>query len=779
MRAVAEAAASAAALTIKAMLNLLRALSPLVCLARRFWWLAWAASIAVHPALAQISQAPMVAPAISSVRAATPSAPAARPKVGLVLGGGGARGAAHLGVLQVLEELRIPVDCVAGTSMGALVAGAWASGLSPAQMQADLAKADWADMFQDNPEFSELNYRTKRLSQRFLAGSEAGIQAGGAVAPPGVVSGQKIKLFFNHLVRADTGEPEIENLPLPLSIIATDIGNGQRVVFRDGSLTLAMRASMSVPGLMAPLEYRGRKLVDGGLVDNVPIREVRERCGAQVVIAVNVGSPPLKPEEVTGLLSITAQMIALLTEQNVSTALALLGPGDIYIKPDLGTVSAADFDRYVEAAQRGRAAALAAAPRLQALSVSESEYSAWRLKVAVRERSAPRVDEVQVAGLLRADESLVLRHLEQRVGQPLDTQQLTRDLMRVYGDGYYERVDYTVWRNEGRNVLRVLPVEKSWGPDYLRLGVQLDTSLAAGSSYLLRAAYHRTWLNRLGGELMLTGEMGSAAGISADLYQPLVQDQRWFVQTVAEHRSDRNDYFFGETRVAQYSTVRSRLDLLVGHNFKLLGQLRGGWRETKVFNRLETGIDVFAQVPQRRDGGWWLGLDLDRLDRLYFARSGWALQASLYSSRDSGYDRLALDARYAQTVGSYVWAGRVSWVGSTRGELPLLDAGKLGGFLNLTGFANGQLVGDGVGYAHVRTERIIGRAPLGLRGDMRLGLALEVGKVSQPYALQRRNGWLGSAAVYLGGETPLGPMYVGLGQGTGRTVNAYLFIGTP
>ena len=178
----------------------------------------------------------------------------ARPKVGLVLGGGGARRAAHIGVLEVLESLRIPVDCVADTSMGALVAGAWASGLSPAQLRQEMAKADWDDLFQDNANFADLNFRGKRLSQRFLPGSETGIKDNGAVSPPGVVLGQKIKLFFNHLVRADTGEPQIDRLPLPLSIIATDIGSGDRVVYRDGSLTQAMRASMSVPGLMAPLE---------------------------------------------------------------------------------------------------------------------------------------------------------------------------------------------------------------------------------------------------------------------------------------------------------------------------------------------------------------------------------------------------------------------------------------------------------------------------------------------------------------------------------------------
>jgi NTE family protein len=172
----------------------------------------------------------------------------ARPRIGLVLGGGGARGAAHIGVLEVLQKLHVPIDCVAGTSMGALVAGAWAAGMSPATMREQLARADWGDMFVDNPEYAEMSYRNKLVSRRYLPGSESGVSRNGVAYQAGVVSGQKIKLFFNQLVRANQGERDIEDLPLPLSIIATDIGTGERVVFRDGPLTTAMRASMSVPG---------------------------------------------------------------------------------------------------------------------------------------------------------------------------------------------------------------------------------------------------------------------------------------------------------------------------------------------------------------------------------------------------------------------------------------------------------------------------------------------------------------------------------------------------
>ncbi len=743
----------------------------------------WVAVIGLALCLVAAQAQVAAQPAVEQAAPPAVAAPPARPRIGLVLGGGGARGAAHIGVLEVLESLRVPVDCVAGTSMGALVAGAWAAGLSPAEMRKELAQADWHDMFLDNPGYDELNFRNKRLQQRFLPGSETGITPGGAVTPPGVVAGQKIKLFFNHLVRADAGERELQQLPLPVSIIATDIGTGERVVLRDGSLTQAMRASMSVPGLLAPLDYRGHKLVDGGLVDNVPIREVRERCGADIVIAVNVGSPPLPPAQVTGLLGITAQMVVLLTEQNVTASLATLRPGDIYLKPELGDLTASDFERHAEAADRGRAAAQAVVDRLAPLGVNELHYAAWQRRMSVRERDLPRIDEVEIAGLSRVNPEVLRRYVEQQGGAPLDTAALNRDLLRAYGDGHYEQVDYTVLTRQDKKVLRLLPVEKSWGPDYLRLALRLESNLSQGSTYQLRLGYQKTWLNRLGGELLLVGQIGSSTGASAEWYQPLDSAQRSFVAAAVEYRRERNDYWFVDQRIAEYRSIRSRLDLAAGVNFRLLGQIRAGWRETQVRNRLDTGLDIYQALagaaPERANGGWLLALDLEQADRLYFPSRGWSLQASYYDSPRRDYSRAALEARGALPWERWVLSGRLSWTGSPRGQLPLTDAARLGGLLNLTGFASGQLIGDDVAYGHVRAERVIGRAPLGLRGEMRLGLALEAGKVAMPYAQQRSDGWLNSVTVYLAGETPVGPVFLGIGRGSGGSVNAYLVVGAP
>jgi NTE family protein len=356
---------------------------------------------------------------------------------------------------------------------------------------------------------------------------------------------------------------------------------------------------------------------------------------------------------------------------------------------------------------------------------------------------------------------------------------LSRELMNIYGDGYYERVDYTVRSIDGHQRLTVLPIEKSWGPDYLRLGLQVEANLSQGASFQLRAGYHRTWLNRLGGELLLTGELGNRAGLGVELYQPLSAAHRWFVDAAAASERERVDYFALDNRIALYRTQRDRIDLTAGINLRQLGQIRAGWRHARVRNELDTGVDIFSLFPDADHDGWLLGLEMDQLDRLYFARTGWAAKANWLAAPRGDYARLQVELRGVAPLGEWVFGARSSWTGATRGQLPLSEAGRLGGFLALTAYSNGQFIGDDVAYAHVRAERIIGRLPLGLRGDMRLGAALEAGRVGTPYTLQQRQGVMPSLAIYLGGETPLGPAFVGIGRGLGGATNAYLFVGTP
>ena len=707
----------------------------------------------------------------------------ARPRVGLVLGGGGARGAAHIGVLEVLERLRVPVDCVAGTSMGGLVAGAYAAGLSPTVMREELAKADWDDLFHDDPSFSQQNFRKKVLDKRFLPASETGVGPDGLKYQTGVVTGQKIKLFFNELVGDYLGEREIDRLPLPLSIIATDIVQGQRVVFRSGSLTTAMRASMSVPGLMSPVEINGEKLVDGGLVDNVPIGEARSRCQADVVIAVNVGSPLLKAEDISGLLSISVQMVNILTEQNVTRSLATLKATDIYIKPELEGISAGDFKRTSETADRGVKAAESVADRLRLLAVSEAAYTAWAESIQVARREAPKIHEIQIAGLRLVNPAMVEQHIQVKPGDPVNPSVINPDLLRVYGDGYYQNVDYAMLDTlRDRNILRVMPLEKSWGPDYIRYGINLDSNFKSDSSYSLRLGYQKTWLNSLGAELLAIGEIGSTNGVSVDYYQPVDARQRYFLETNLKYVSKISGIYQNDNKLAEYRILQGSARFGAGINLGALGQMRAGWEENWWNPKLDTGLPVFPE-QSKRYGGWVARFDLDQTDRLYFPTSGWNSSVKYFDAPTEHYSKVDGYASAYRSFGDWVLSSRVSYQGSPVGRLPFYDVGSLGGMMNMTAFAVGQLKGDDMSYVNARAERIIGRLPLGLRCDMRMGLAVEGAKIGTPYTETNLKGWINSTAIYLGGETPLGPVYLGYGYSssgsTGGYSNLYLFLGTP
>ena len=743
---------------------------------------AWAGALIACASPWSLAQAPAEQAVAKPVQAAArpAQADAGRPRVALVLGGGGARGAAHIGVLEVLQELRVPVDCIAGTSMGALVTGAFAAGQTPAEMGKALAAADWDEMFQDNPAFHDLSFRNRRLSQAYVPGSELGVTDKGLEYAPGLVSGQKIKAFFNRLVHDDRGERMIQDLPIPVALIATDLVTGNRVVMREGNLSLAMRASMSVPGLMAPVTRDGAKLVDGGLVDNVPIAVARELCNADTVIAVNVGSPLLKADQIGSLLSVSAQMVNILTEQNVTRSLALLGPSDIYIQPDLTGITAGDFKLSATTAQRGRDAALLAADKLARLSVGAQQYDAWLARIDTALPPAVRVDAIEVTGLDRVNPGDVTALITQQAGKPLDAARLDDDLLRVYGQGYFETVDYSLLRERDRNILRITPIEKAWGPNYLRFGLSLMSDRSTGSTYALRVAYHKTWVDALGAELLATAQIGNRVGAGLDYYQPLSAAQDFFVEPRVFARREQVWLFQNDDKVAEYRVAESAADIALGARIGNLGQARVGWRQTYKRADLAIGSPVLPDFSMNFGGGY-VDIDLDHNDRIYDPRNGWAAHGSYFVASGKGYSKLLVGLRGAKQIGSdWVVQARVSYQGSPTGQLPIYDMAELGGLFNLSAFATKQLMGDDATYGGLRIERILGELPLGLRGDMRLGVALEAGKFGKLYTETERTGWQNSIGVYLGGETPIGPVYIGYAYSPSSGYsNAYLLVGVP
>ena len=329
---------------------------------------------------------------------------AGRPKVGLVLSGGGARGVAHVGVLKVLEQLRVPVDFIAGTSMGSLVGGIYASGMSPDEMEKRIKAIDWEDVFRDNPARQDIPWRQKRDDYEGLYGLELGFRDGKLHLPLGTTAGYKFEFLMTDFVGLDEGRAarSFDTLPIPYRAVAMDLENGDMKVFDRGVLVKAMRASMSIPAAFAPVEIGGRLYVDGGMVRNLPV-DVARSAGCEIIIAVNLGTPPLRRDQITSPASVGLQAINLMTEQNVKASLGELTEKDILINliPGLGDFSSSDFVKAMDTVPIGIEAARAVEDRLKALSVSEADYRAWQASRAARKPGEVEIADIQVADTMK------------------------------------------------------------------------------------------------------------------------------------------------------------------------------------------------------------------------------------------------------------------------------------------------------------------------------------------------------------------------------------------
>jgi NTE family protein len=311
-------------------------------------------------AIAGLTVAPHAAFATDSV--AQEAKPTARQKIGLVLGGGGARGSAHVGVLKVIEELRIPIDYIAGNSMGAIVGGLYASGMTPDQIAHELKTIDWDDTFNDDPARPDRTFRRKRDDDFYLAKARLGMRDGEVQFPFGLIQGQKFDLHLSRLTLRSAKTHDFNKLPTPFRAVATDIETGQEVVLQSGNLARSIRASMAVPGGFDPVEIDGKLLVDGLVVNNVPVNIARD-MGADIVIVVDVGSGLSKREDIKGVLSVVGQLTNILSQRNVDLQLATLKPNDIFIMPELGKLGAGDFNKAAEGIESdGRARVPRSAP---------------------------------------------------------------------------------------------------------------------------------------------------------------------------------------------------------------------------------------------------------------------------------------------------------------------------------------------------------------------------------------------------------------------------------
>jgi NTE family protein len=705
----------------------------------------------------------------------------ARPRIGLVLSGGGARGAAHIGVLKVLEELRVPITCITGTSMGSIVGAGYASGTSIAEMERIVAGMSAEALFHEQPPRFEQSMRRKADDHINYVGPEIGIRGKEILLPKGLVSGVQLETVLRRLSKA-RGYYDFDRLPIPFRAVATDIVTGEAVVLRSGELAGAMRASMSVPGAFAPARIGGHTLLDGGLVRNLPVDVARDMC-ADVVIAVNLGSPLLKEDEVGSILGVTQQMVNILTEQNVQKSLSELTPNDVLLTPDLEGFSASDFDKLPQIVTRGEEVARAAREQLARFSIPEAEYARLRER-----QSAPPTTmtgsaaEIRVENLSRVNPKAVQAMMDTRVGEPLEVDTIDHDMQRIYGSGDFEHVGYRLSQEQETNILDIEALEKSWGPDYLRFGLTLSSDFSGDAFFNLLGSYRQTWINSLGAEWRTDAQVGRTSAFVTEFYQPFDVTGLFFVAPRAEFTREPIDLFLDGDRIARYDVRSGHAGVDLGLQVTRWGEARIGILRGTLKADLDTGPEVLAPTTLDRiqQGAFTAQLKFDQLDSVTLPRRGFSANASFYSSEDAlgadeSYAKWDADFLGAYSFGEHTVQLALEGSGTLRGTRPRYDQSSLGGFLHLSGLRTFELYGDEMRLGRLVYQHRLARQSL-LEG-MYIGLSVEAGQVREPVVGGNRTDVLSGGSIFLAMDTLLGPVYVAYGIAEGGSQSAYFLLG--
>jgi len=728
----------------------------------------------------------LIAPRPAHAGSASPDAAdsdreADRPRVGLVLSGGGARGTAHVGVLKVIEQLGVPIDVIAGSSMGAVVGGLYASGMSAEEIDELFRSVNWQDAFQDRPPRAELNFRRKQDDRNFLVRYALGIQEDGLVLPKGLVQGQKLAQILRRATLPVTDVDDFDRLPIAFRAIATDFETGETVVLGSGDLVTAMRASMSAPAVFTPVERDGRLLVDGGLVQNLPV-EVARAMGVDVIIAVDVSFPLYERDEVVSPLTATNQMVAIMIRNRTVEQRELLRPRDILIEPELGRLTSSDFTRVPRAIDLGERAAQSVAPQLAALALDAPAYARYRAQREPQAPGAPRIDFIRVDDASARYARLVDENLAGLVGRPLDSEAVADRLSRLYALDLFETIDYTVVAEQGRTGLELSLRRKSWGPNYVRVGLNIEDDFEGNSRYNAAARFIMTEMNRLGGEWLTDLQIGDNPRIFSEFYQPLSLRNRFFVAPRIEFEIRNLQTFAAADQVAEYRVRSLTGGLDFGREISNWGEIRAGVSRGAGNSRVRVGDPQLPDEDFER-GGWFMRFSYDKLDSVYFPRKGQQFTAEWSTERESfgsdiDLDIVSADWLIARSLDRHTF---VLWLdaGSTvEGEAEPQDYFELGGLFNLSGLAPGSLSGPNFGIGRLLYYRKIGRGGEGVLDlPAYLGLSLEAGNVWDDWSDASFGDLKVDGSIFFGSETPLGPLYIATGLHEGGDTAFYLFLG--
>lgn len=693
--------------------------------------------------------------------------PTNRPTIALVLSGGGARGFAHVGVLKVLDELHVPVDYIVGTSMGAVVGGLYATGMPYPELERRFREQDWSSVFRDRPDRRDIRLRHKRDDRILTLPFEIGVSTGGIALPQGLLAGAYLTNLLEVFTWPAYDIRDFDLLPIPFRAVATDVGTGEAVVLATGVLPTAIRASMAVPPIFAPVEIDGRTLVDGGVVENLPLRVARE-LGADVAIVVDISTGVDELPDGGSVMAMAQRIVTIFMAQNTAAQLGDVTDRDVLITPDLGMKSSADFSGVGEAIAIGEAGARAQADALRRLAIPEAEYRALNQRRGESWRAAPQF----VPGFIDIDTTATelspavihgLAGIE--VGQPIEITSLADVASEIMSFGGFERVEIRLADRDGSRGIILRPVDKAWGPGIVRAGLTLFDRQRGSAGWTLAVDYLHTRFGSSGTQLRADLVLGTVQSGAVELYQPLDTHERWFVEAAAG--GVRRDALLLSDTAPPVSVEFAELSIeaAVGVRLGLSGELSVGL--SRSVQRVEQpGLPGGATI-QSIDATAFLGrIEYDHLDRVAFPREGILFLSEAQIARrflggEQQYDRLAFDGSLYRTFGRHTFQLGAAGGTTLNGELPLAQLFTLGELFRLSGVQPSGIQG-----AHAGLGRLIYRFRMGgdaTDGGLYLGGSIEAGG-----AWRERDdiSWTDvrlSSAVYAGIATPLGPLHLAYG----------------
>jgi NTE family protein len=705
-----------------------------------------------------------------------------RPRIGVALGGGSARGLAHVGVLRWLEEHRIPIDRVAGTSMGGLIGASYATGMTPDEIETMLADIDWNAMFEDS-DFQFQTVRRKRDSRAYPAHLEFGLK-NGLAAQSSLNSGQQVELLFRRVTAPYYGVRTFDELPTPFRSVAFDLPTSQRIVLDSGSLAQALRATMSLPSVFPPVAIGDKLLVDGGAIDNVPADVVRD-MGAERVIAVNVGDLTEQRAISTSLLGVVGSTLDAMMRVNTLKGMAA---ADVVVNVPLTKYGSLDWRRFRDLIREGYNAAEAMKTELMPLAVDETAWESWRsARAAARRRALPAPAFITVEGAGSTDTAVMERALAPHLGKPVDVAALDKTLTGFGGLGRYEALTWDLAERDGMTGLVVRALPKLYAPPFLFLAVSLENTTSNTFQFGLGARYLAYDIVGSGSELRVDGAIGSNPSAGVALYRPL-GSTAFFIEPSAGVGSQKLSVIEDHEIVASYGEIVTFLGADVGMNIGATHEARAGVRWGHVSTDVEVGDPGFPEIDGN-EGLFHLSWTHDSQDHQVIPRRGLnaVMQARYFFDApvpEVETDRSSDGVAQAQAGASWFWSldrgarNRLfvaGGAGTSFRDHPLpTDQFVLGGPLRLSALDIGEQRGDNFLLATGGYLRQIARLPDFLGSAVLAGGWIENGSAFDDWASRDFQTNVSGGMI---ADTLIGPVFVSIGAGFDGSKRFYIGIG--